>query len=58
MTHYYHMHTWRGDVYLGVWGYGCMHAIKQRFVSQMKGNSGDSTHAARLPHAEGPSRAL
>ena len=26
--------------------------------SQMKGNSGYSTHAARLPRAEGPSRAL
>ena len=25
---------------------------------QMKGNSGYSTHAARLPRAEGPSRAL
>ena len=25
---------------------------------QMKGNGGYSTHAARLPHAEGPSRAL
>ena len=25
---------------------------------QMKGHSGYSTHAARLPHAEGPSRAL
>ena len=25
---------------------------------QMKGNSGYSTHAARLPHAKGPSRAL
>ena len=25
---------------------------------QMKGNSGYSTHASRLPRAEGPSRAL
>ena len=26
-THYYHMHTSRGDVCLGVWGYGGMYAI-------------------------------
>ena len=26
-THYYHMHTYRGNVCLGVWGYGGMHAI-------------------------------
>ena len=24
-THYYHMHTSRGDVCLGVWGYGGKH---------------------------------
>ena len=27
VTHYYHMHTSRGDVCLGVWGYGGMYAI-------------------------------
>ena len=26
-THYYHMHTSRGDVCLGVWGYGGMYVI-------------------------------
>ena len=26
-THYYHMHTSRGDVRLGVWGYGGMYVI-------------------------------
>ena len=26
-THYYHMHTSRGDVCLGVWGYGAMYVI-------------------------------
>ena len=27
MTHYYHMHTSRGDVCLGAWGYRGMYAI-------------------------------
>ena len=27
VTHYYHMHTSRGDVCLGVWGYGGMYVI-------------------------------
>ena len=27
MTHYYHMHTSRGDVCVGVWGYGGMYVI-------------------------------
>ena len=33
-------------------------AIENVANGQMKGNSGYSTHAARLPRAEGPSRAL
>ena len=32
--------------------------LKPAEKSQMKGNSGYSTHAARLSRAEGPSRAL
>ena len=33
-------------------------ALKHAENGQMEGNSGYSTHAARLPCAEGPSRAL
>ena len=33
-------------------------ALEPAGNGQMKGNSGYSTHAARLPRAEGPSRAL
>ena len=33
-------------------------ALEPAENGQMKGKSGYSTHAARLPHAEGPSRAL
>ena len=33
-------------------------ALEPAKNGQMKGNSGYSTHAARLPCAEGPSRAL
>ena len=33
-------------------------AIERAANGQMKGNSGNYTHAARLPRAEGPSSAL
>ena len=33
-------------------------ALERAKNGKMKGNSGYSTHAARLPRAEGPSRAL
>ena len=33
-------------------------ALEPAENGQMKGNGGYSTHAARLPHAEGPSMAL
>ena len=33
-------------------------AIEPAEIGQMKRNSGYSTHAARLPYAKGPSRAL
>ena len=33
-------------------------ALEHAENSQMRGTSGYSTHAARLPHAKGPSRAL
>ena len=33
-------------------------ALEPAENGQIKGNSGYSTHATRLPHAEGPSRAL
>ena len=33
-------------------------ALEPAESGEMKGNSGYSTHAARLPRAEGPSRAL
>ena len=57
-THYYHMHTSRGDVCLGVWGYGGMYVkialSRLCWEESLKGQKGSMHKKTSAPLAPWP----